>query len=122
MCARYSAHALRLPTYLLASWHASTRPDSVDTDDGLQWTGLQIHEHNSVSEHEATVTFSAFFRTADNKPGSLQEQSRFVHEDGRWWYLDGERPKRAPQRRRKTGRNAPCPCGSGKKYKHCCGG
>jgi uncharacterized protein YecA (UPF0149 family) len=30
----------------------------------------------------------------------------------------------APARRTeaKVGRNAPCPCGSGKKYKHCCGG
>ncbi len=31
-----------------------------------------------------------------------------------------EAPKRQPVRREKVGRNQPCPCGSGKKYKHCC--
>ena len=29
--------------------------------------------------------------------------------------------KKQPRRVQKIGRNDPCPCGSGKKYKHCCG-
>jgi preprotein translocase subunit SecA len=35
----------------------------------------------------------------------------------------GEPEKKKPQKRsaKKIGRNAPCPCGSGKKYKKCCG-
>ncbi|MCK4988631.1 MAG: preprotein translocase subunit SecA, partial [Desulfobacterales bacterium] len=32
-----------------------------------------------------------------------------------------EKPKPAQRKAKKVGRNAPCPCGSGKKYKKCCG-
>jgi SEC-C motif-containing protein len=30
-------------------------------------------------------------------------------------------PKDPPRRVEKVGRNDPCPCGSGKKFKKCCG-
>jgi preprotein translocase subunit SecA len=51
------------------------------------------------------------------------ERSRFARNDeGRWMYLDGDDVKPAPVKRgEKVGRNQPCPCGSGKKYKHCHG-
>ena len=51
------------------------------------------------------------------------ERSRFARgEDGRWMYLDGDTVKPPPVLRgEKVGRNQPCPCGSGKKYKKCCG-
>ncbi|MGN5267109.1 YchJ family metal-binding protein [Aeromonas dhakensis] len=47
----------------------------------------------------------------------LHERSRFVRHQGRWVYTDGEQDP-APLR---VGRNDPCPCGSGKKFKKCCG-
>ncbi len=34
---------------------------------------------------------------------------------------DGTTPKKQPRKVTKIGRNDPCPCGSGKKYKNCCG-
>ena len=47
----------------------------------------------------------------------LEERSRFVRENGHWFYLDGEHTV-TPL---KPGRNDPCPCGSGRKFKKCCG-
>lgn len=120
MRSRYSAYVLHLPTYLLSSWHQSTRPPGLEEDD-LEWTGLQVHDHEQTDANHATVTFTAFFRTPDGKPGTVREHSRFIFEQDRWWYLDGELPRQQPERRQKIGRNDPCPCGSGKKYKHCCG-
>jgi SEC-C motif-containing protein len=50
------------------------------------------------------------------------EASNFVRVGGRWAYFDGEMsPKKAPRRVLQVGRNDPCPCGSGKKFKKCCG-
>jgi SEC-C motif-containing protein len=51
------------------------------------------------------------------------ERSRFVKESDRWYYVDGLLPTPVTYRREeeKVGRNDPCPCGSGKKYKKCCG-
>ena len=40
MRSRYSAYVLRLAPYLLATWHASTRPATLDlADDATRWTG-----------------------------------------------------------------------------------
>ena len=47
--------------------------------------------------------------------GEVHENSRFVKEQGQWFYVDGDLKSQA-----KVGRNDPCPCGSGKKYKRCC--
>ena len=56
-------------------------------------------------------------------PQSLREDAFFRREDGRWYYVDGNVHGQDPYRREtpKIGRNEPCPCGSGKKYKKCCG-
>jgi SEC-C motif-containing protein len=71
---------------------------------------------------EALVEFIASFR----EEGQLHrhhEVARFLRDQDRWYYMDGAAPK--PQTLRheqpKVGRNDPCPCGSGKKYKKCCG-
>ena len=59
---------------------------------------------------------------AHGRPVRLHEVSRFVREHSRWQYLDGRIiPADRPAARVKTGRNDPCPCGSGRKYKKCCG-
>ena len=54
---------------------------------------------------------------------SHHERSRFRRAEGRWVYLDGEmvKPKPVVREEPKVGRNAPCPCGSGRKFKRCCG-
>ena len=91
MRSRYSAYVLRLEDYLLATWHASTRPPALDLseDDGTRWLGLEVRRHHQDDETHATVEFVARYRI-DGKGHRLHEISRFVREDGRWYYLSGE--------------------------------
>lgn len=90
MRSRYSAYALRLEPYLLASWHDSTRPAALDlAADNTKWTGLEIRKHNAESADRATVEFVARCKTG-GRAARLHEVSRFVREDGKWFYLDGK--------------------------------
>ncbi len=85
MRSRYSAYAIHNEEYLLASWHASTRPKSIDADPSVQWIRLKILDANISKE---LVEFVATFRL-NGKAHKLREKSRFVFEDGKWFYLDG---------------------------------
>ncbi len=90
MRSRYSAYVLRLEAYLLASWHDNTRPAALDlATDNTKWIGLEIRGHNAESADRATVEFVARYRIG-GRAGRLHEVSRFVREDGKWFYLDGE--------------------------------
>ena len=90
MRSRYSAYVLRLEDYLLATWHSGTRPDTLDlAPDTCKWLGLEIKRHEELSKTAATVEFVARYRIA-GKGHRLHEISRFVLENGRWWYLDGD--------------------------------
>jgi len=91
MRSRYSAYVLQLSEYLLASWHASTRPATLDLseDDGTKWLGLEIRRFQQQDENHATVEFVARYRIA-GRGYRLHEISRFVREDGSWFYLDGD--------------------------------
>lgn len=93
MRARYSAYALRLPEYLLATWHPSTRPAELRLDpaEALRWLGLDIRAQQSSGD-SARVEFIARFRQGDGGVQRQHEISRFVREQGRWFYLDGEFP------------------------------
>jgi len=95
MRSRYSAYVLRLEPYLLATWHASTRPASLDlADDTARWLGLEIRRHDVTGTDRAVVEFVARYRIA-GRAQRLHEISRFVREDGRWFYVDGEFPGHA---------------------------
>jgi SEC-C motif-containing protein len=91
MRARYSAFALGDPAYLLRSWHPTTRPADLTLDPGQRWTRLDILSSTGggLFHTEGTVEFRAHYRTADDRSGSLHENSRFVRENGHWLYLDG---------------------------------
>ena len=116
MRSRYSAFALLLTDYLLATWHTSTRPMYLAPDLKTDWKALSILDAPVPQGHHGKVHFQAFFRE-QNRWQVLEETSRFVFENGRWWYLDG-----TPSiERLKPGRNDPCLCGSGRKIKQCCG-
>lgn len=116
MRSRYSAFALQLTGYLLATWHASTRPRQLTPDTGTQWKALTIVAAPPATETQGIVHFMAYFRE-QNHWQVLEEQSRFVREGGRWWYVDGV----PTVERLKPGRNDRCLCGSGRKIKQCCG-
>nr|WP_262927256.1 YchJ family protein [Phytohalomonas tamaricis] len=122
MRSRYSAFALGgLGDYLLATWYEDSpnRPDvtpaELDQRD-TQWQRLEII--NSMAKgSKGEVEFKAHF-VENGLPQVLHERSRFTKTGGRWYYVDGVAdPRSAPS----VGRNDPCPCGSGRKFKKCCG-
>lgn len=90
MRSRFTAFALGLPEYLLATWHPSTRPASLDLDDTQRWARLDIVATRAGGPFDTsgTVAFRAFWRSAGER-GVLEETSDFVREDGRWLYVDG---------------------------------
>jgi SEC-C motif-containing protein len=91
MRSRFSAFALGVGPYLLASWHPSTRPPVLDLDPEVTWRRLQIVDvvAGSEADTEGVVEFRASFRGADGA-GLLHERSRFTKADGRWVYVDGD--------------------------------
>ena len=93
MRSRYSAYVLGLEPYLLATWHAGTRPTALDLDKETspRWLGLDIKRHQATGPDSAVVEFVARYKTG-GRAHRLHEVSRFVREDGQWYYVDGEFP------------------------------
>lgn len=92
MRSRYSAYVLENADYLLATWHPSTRPATLSFDEGLRppkWLGLSVHAHEATGADTAEVEFTARFRVGGGSAQRMRECSRFVREDGRWYYVDG---------------------------------
>ncbi len=129
MRARYSAHVLNAYDYLERSLFSGVR-EKVDADkmrqwsESVEWKGLEVHSTEGGQEGDETgsVSFTAHYAVG-GVDQEMREDATFVREDGEWRYLDGQVQGHTPYRREapKTGRNDPCPCGSGKKYKKCCG-
>jgi SEC-C motif domain protein len=84
MRSRYSAFVLLKAEYLLQTWHASTRPRSLELDASIRWIGLHIlgRTRGGPLDREGTVEFDAAYRG-----GSQHENSAFVREGGCWFYL-----------------------------------
>ncbi len=89
MRSRYCAFVRGDQAYLLATWHASNRPASLELDASIRWLGLEVKHHRSTGADTAEVEFVARFRVA-GRAVRQHERSRFVREDGRWFYLDGD--------------------------------
>lgn len=91
MRSRYSAFVLGLESYLLTSWHPSTRPAELDVSTPPQpkWIGLKVLDKAMQDAEHGTVHFLARCRVG-GKAERLEENSRFVRENGRWYYLDGD--------------------------------
>jgi SEC-C motif-containing protein len=89
MRSRYSAYVKGLADYLLATWHPSTRPAVLDLAESPapKWLGLEVCSRSADGD-SATVEFIARFRVG-GRAQRLHERSRFLREDGRWYYLDG---------------------------------
>lgn len=114
MRSRFTAFKLGLSDYLLQTWHATTRPAPLNLDESPDWQSLEVLG-SSQSGDTGTVHFRAIF-CESGQWGYLEENSDFVREDGRWFYLTGQ----PEQGHFKPGRNDRCPCGSGRKFKSCC--
>ena len=92
MRSRYSAYVLKLEAYLLATWHPSTRPAALDlAADNAKWLGLELKKHTPESADSATVEFVARYKIG-GRAYRMHEISRFVREEGRWFYVDGTFP------------------------------
>lgn len=124
MRSRYTAYAQGDVAHLhrtLAPEHRATF-DPVEIAASMaqtQWIGLQILDTVDGGETDDTgiVDFAARYLLRDGQVRVMRERSRFRRdEDAGWVYIDG-----AVDAAKKTGRNDPCPCGSGRKFKQCCG-
>ena len=91
MRSRYCAYVRADADYLLGSWHPSTRPAALDLggDGGRPtWLGLKVLGHRATGADSAEVEFVARYRIGGGSAVRMREHSRFVREDGRWFYLD----------------------------------
>jgi SEC-C motif-containing protein len=88
MRSRFSAYAVRDAAYLLRTWHATTRPETMDFDTNLSWTRLEILGKTAGGPFhtEGTVEFNAHYRMGDGAE-MMHENSSFVREDGIWFYV-----------------------------------
>ena len=118
MRSRYSAFALAEVGYPLGTWQEEFRPPELQLDPRIRWIGLDILGGDQHPQ-QATVEFEARL-LASGEVSAMRERSEFVFQQGRWLYTHGEQlpPSVSPW---KPGRNQPCPCGSGNKFKRCCG-
>ncbi len=127
--ARYTAHVLHDVDFIVKSIH----PDKAGDHDPeiikewantTRWCGLEVIEviKGGESDQAGTVEFRALFEKSKGQ-GEHAEVAQFVKKDGRWYFLDAAPPKvrQVINEKAKPGRNDPCICGSGKKYKKCCG-
>jgi SEC-C motif-containing protein len=124
MRSRYSAFASANIDYLLATLHpsqhqADERQALAQSIASSEWLSLTVlaTEAGQAGDLEGVVEFAARYQQTGEQ-GVLHERSRFVFEHGRWFYVDGEFE---PVPANKPGRNDPCWCGSGKKFKKCHG-
>ncbi len=91
MRSRYTAYALGKVEYLKATWHPDTRPASLTLDPGQRWIGLSILETSGgeANDDTGTVEFVARYKVG-GRAHRQRERSRFVRQDGRWLYVEGE--------------------------------
>ena len=129
MCARYSAYAVCNVDFLYASSGPEVREEfdektTHEWSKSATWQGLEVveTEKGGPDDDEGYVAFVAHY-SANGQTCEHREKSYFRKIDGDWRFIDGEIEKAKPFHREepKVGRNDPCPCGSGKKYKKCCG-
>ncbi|UOA09983.1 YchJ family protein [Methylobacter sp. S3L5C] len=124
MRSRYSAYVLRNGVYLQETWEVTRRPKAIDfSRENIAWLRLEITDikKGGIKDNKGVVTFKAFY-IQDNQEHVMTEISRFTRTNGRWFYLDGViKSMSKVDQQTNQGKNAPCSCGSGKKFKRCCG-
>jgi SEC-C motif-containing protein len=91
MRSRYTAYTQLAEDYLLATWHASTRPSALGLaqEAPTKWLGLEVKRQQQQDADHAIVEFVARYKV-HGRAQRLHEVSRFVREAGRWFYMDGE--------------------------------
>ena len=127
--ARYSAYVKAETDFLFESIHPEKREghDDVETRKWAEksvWHGLEIIqcEGGGKDDERGEIEFVANY-SQSGKRAKHHEHATFVKSDGKWYFEDGVgvAPAQVVREGVKIGRNEPCPCNSGKKYKKCCG-
>ena len=127
MRARYTAHVKVDVDFIFKSTHPDYRhgfghKETKDWAENSEWHGLEILETTKGGAKDDTgeVEFIARFKDREGRR-SHHERARFSKVKKQWHFIDGTMVKSPPAIASKVGRNEPCPCGSGSKYKKCCG-
>lgn len=129
MRARYSAYAKTAVSFIFSSTVEEKRSECDEKairswSENSTWHKLEIlsTEKGTEKDEEGQVEFVAHFSEGGIRK-NYHEKGLFKKVDGSWQYVDGEIQKQQPYTRsdEKVSRNAPCNCGSGKKFKKCCG-
>ena len=92
MRSRYTAFVMQNEQYLLDTWYAAKRPPSIPFEAGTKWLGLTIKDKKQIDDDHAEVEFIARYRVGGASAQRGHERSRFVRENGRWFYVDGAVP------------------------------
>ena len=127
MRSRYTAYTRVETGYLYETTHPDHRGDydekgTREWAESATWEGLEIRATvaGGSDDELGRVEFIARYRDAGGKRAH-HELAEFRKHDGTWYFVDGVGVKPQPAVSVKVGRNDPCPCGSGQKYKKCCG-
>lgn len=125
---RYTAHVTHHHEYLINTTHSEYKSQESEADiakwiDQLEWKGLTILTATGGKQKDSTASifFIAQF-SVNGIPREMKETAHFIKENGKWFYTYGDVEGHITYKREtpKIGRNDPCSCGSGKKYKKCC--
>ncbi|MBW2527693.1 MAG: YchJ family protein [Deltaproteobacteria bacterium] len=127
MRSRYTAYTLGEVDYILGTHHPDTaeeadRKSTEQWSNQATWQGLEVREtaQGGPDDEQGVVEFVAHYEIK-GREFAHHERAEFQKVRGKWRYVDGEMVKPKPVKvGPKIGRNDPCPCGSGKKYKKCC--
>ena len=128
MRSRYSAYAEHAIDYIVETCTLEEK-DKIDVtqtrnwSEKSKWLGLKIlsTDKGGPEDTKGIVEFQALYET-DGLRDNHHEKAEFIKQNGRWFYNEGNIiPKTVTRAGPKVGRNDPCPCGSGRKYKQCCG-
>ncbi|MCP3127350.1 YchJ family protein [Shewanella sp. KJ2020] len=122
MRSRYCAFVLKNFDYIIKTHHPDFLEDltlaSLQSGPHPHWLGLDVldsrEQLDASGQREGTVTFKAWYKL-EGEIDAIYECSEFVHQQGRWYYTQGRQ-----MRTKLPGRNDPCVCHSGKKFKQCC--
>ena len=133
LCARYTAFTLGEIEFILSSHHSQTRSqvdrnEIEDWSKNSKWLGLKVlgrfpDQRDKEGVEQTTLIFSASFESPGQKKQDHIEKSCFKKEMSDWKFFDSELVNIGTYKRTepKVGRNDPCSCGSGKKFKKCHG-
>jgi SEC-C motif domain protein len=129
--ARYSAFVLARIDYVRTTRHPRSSAEFDEESargwaSGSEWHGLEISkiEGGGTGDAQGAIDFTATYTEKESgERRRHEEHALFVRHEGEWLFVDGDYvvPETFVRTAPKVGRNDPCPCGSGKKHKKCCG-